>query len=1080
MPRKDFLKDLRVASVPGIFPRLSDLAEGREDGAISLTYTPPFSTQRVHLQITTIDTCAYPEGHRFFVFSDDDIPSSIATALSSYQPLDCSPTIGEFLTSISRSLDQAILGLEESSASADECDADEYIEEDEVWDTEHETFPLSKVGPSSPDVLRSDLRAVKAAGYKVGVLGDITGSIIVCISCRIGKLGISEEALQAWHVEGSEYLTLLLRYPLGYVPMSRIMSRGPQTPDTLVQMHVGVCKSYKPSLSCALRQFLSTQDLDRMTGSVSNDPHSGPESVYRCLQIAESLNKLLETHFLRLLKFRLEHGFSWAGAETYLHTAQGEYRTSLISTNPEYFAPDDRSISTPSFLKADHLSNDKDTDALAFPLIAMQFVLRRFVKCTEFCLNCYRKVEFGFEAIKPYVCSNGLCLYQYMHLGMGPSVEWEIISQPYVADLLISFTYCSAKDGSLNEFPCGIGLKVPTGIMSKAHFDRDLMEIAAEQPCELRVGDWICMMTDSNLSTDQWHCEVQDTTLFPHVKLSTPLRLNNRSVKTPQLTTGKIRYEIYDKDFDSLSATGKCTSIATLLDTLPAVDAMRDYITNGGLNNVNRALSSWHDRVSPAALYVLRWVIASNRSCILYDDNPEDKVSGMPGYLQFRFAQGAPDKEARFVQAVNAAASTKDGNSQHPTLFAWHGSRLHNWHNILREGLHFKKVVNGRACGNGVYMSNLFGTSLGYSGYSAGGSATHTWPQSKLNVKCAISLNEVVNAPGQFVHNVSCYVVQHLDWIQPRYLFVGPTPTDAKVCHGNPSRVYTQDPKRVAVGVEGKKVKIPISGVATHKANVSVTSRSLKERRKKGGNPDASFCDTDSVATLEADRQLLRDSYKDDNDELPFRIDFSKTDFRPGTLEVSSLRLLGPPRYATTTATKALHKRLQETLKVQKREPLHELGWYIDPNLVNNVYQWIVELHTFDPSLPLAKDLKRAKIQSIVFEIRFPPHFPMSPPFVRIIRPRILSFGRGGGGHVTLGGSMCMELLTNSGWSAACSMESVFLQVRLALSNTEPQPARLDSSTKTDYTVGNAISDYKRVCQLHGWQVPDDLQQVYW
>ncbi|EAU34827.1 predicted protein [Aspergillus terreus NIH2624] len=1050
MPRKDFLRDLNLASIPGIFPH----------------------------------TCAYPKDHQFFVFSDDDIPASIATALTSYQPLDGSPRIEEFLTSISRSLDQAILGLEESSASADDCDDDECMEEDEDWDTDHETFPLSTFGPSSTDVLRSDLRAVKSAGYKVGVLGDVKGSVIVCISCRIGKLGISEEALQAWHVEGSEYLTLLLRYPLGYVPLSQMTGRGPQTPETLVQMHVGVCKSYKPSLSCALRQFVLTQDLDSMTGEVSNTAYSGQAPAYRCLQIAESLNNLLETDFLRLLKFRLEHGFSWAGAETYLHTAQGESPSSLVSTNPEYFAPDDWSVSTPGLLKADHLANDKETDALVFPLIAMQFVLRRFVKCTEFCLNCYRKVEFGFEAIKPYVCSNGLCLYQYMHLGMGPSVEWEILSQPYVADLLISFTYCSAKDRTLHEFPCGIGLKVPTGIMKEARFDVDLMEITVEPSCQLRVGDWICITTTSTTSTDQWHCEVQDIILFPHVKLSTPVRLTKRSVKPPQLTTGKLRYEVYNKDFDSLSAADKCTSIVTLLATLPAVDEMRDYITNGSSNNVNRALSSWHDRVSPAALYVLRWVIASNRPCILYHDDPEHMVSGMSGYLQFRFAQGAPDKEARFVQAVNAVSSTKDGNSQHPTLFAWHGSPLHNWHSILREGLHYKKVVNGRSCGNGVYMSNNFATSVGYCGRvnfpDPSAPTLHTtWPQSKLNIKCAISLNEVVNAPNQFVHNTACYVVQHLDWIQPRYLFVGPTPTDAKVCQGNPSRIYTQDPKRLVMGAEGKNVKIPISGVATHKANVT-SSGKPKGRRKKSQEINTSLCDADSVATLEDDRQLLRDSDKEDKDELPFRIDISKTDFRPGTLEVSSLRLLGPPRYATTTATKALHKRLQETLKVQKREPLHELGWYIDPSLVNNVYQWIVELHSFDPNLPLAKDLKKAKVHSIVFEIRFPPYFPMSPPFVRIIRPRILSFGRGGGGHVTLGGSMCMELLTNSGWSAACSMESVLLQVRLALSNTEPQPARLDQSTNADYTVGNAISDYQRVCQAHGWQVPDDLQQVHW
>lgn len=54
-------------------------------------------------------------------------------------------------------------------------------------------------------------------------------------------------------------------------------------------------------------------------------------------------------------------------------------------------------------------------------------------------------------------------------------------------------------------------------------------------------------------------------------------------------------------------------------------------------------------------------------------------------------------------------------------------------------------------------------------------------------------------------------------------------------------------------------------------------------------------------------------------------------------------------------------------------------------------------------------------INSIVFEIRFPPNYPLSPPFFRIITPRFLPFIHGGGGHVTGGGSICMDLLTADG-----------------------------------------------------------------
>jgi ubiquitin-conjugating enzyme E2 Q len=76
------------------------------------------------------------------------------------------------------------------------------------------------------------------------------------------------------------------------------------------------------------------------------------------------------------------------------------------------------------------------------------------------------------------------------------------------------------------------------------------------------------------------------------------------------------------------------------------------------------------------------------------------------------------DKERRFIEQVDAkAASLK---STYPTIFAWHGSPLFNWHSIVREGLHFKYIACGRAYGNGVYMAQDFHTSAGYSSYYGG------------------------------------------------------------------------------------------------------------------------------------------------------------------------------------------------------------------------------------------------------------------------------------------------------------------------------------------------------------------------
>lgn len=73
-----------------------------------------------------------------------------------------------------------------------------------------------------------------------------------------------------------------------------------------------------------------------------------------------------------------------------------------------------------------------------------------------------------------------------------------------------------------------------------------------------------------------------------------------------------------------------------------------------------------------------------------------------------------------------------------------------------------------------------------------------------------------------------------------------------------------------------------------------------------------------------------------------------------------------------------------------------------------------------------------------------------------------------------------MELLTNSGWSAVTSIESVLLQVQLAMCEEE-RPGRLlqkgrrnkyYASSSDSYSVGEAIAAYERACRAHGWTVP--------
>ncbi|KAJ5668059.1 uncharacterized protein N7477_006629 [Penicillium maclennaniae] len=565
-----------------------------------------------------------------------------------------------------------------------------------------------------------------------------------------------------------------------------------------------------------------------------------------------------------------------------------------------------------------------------------------------------------------------------------------------------------------------------------------------------------------------------------------------------------------------------------LLGMLPGIDEMINYLASQG---PDATLSSWKERIPPAALVLLRWIVASNRSYIVQDNsNPEHLVSDMKDYVQFRLVQGAPDKEQRFTRAVNAKSMT--GRPQHPTIFAWHGSPLYNWHSILRKGLHFKDTVNGRSYGHGVYMSSNFRVSLGYTRPSQWCS---NWPQSRLTLSSIISLNEIVNAPDEFKCSEPFYVVHRLDWIQPRYLFVGlkrsendSTPSSPSLPWVNDTKkrvspavstFYAQDPQHTAHGPSGAAIKIPMSAIRGKRRealalNESAQKTTLKKKGKKKTSSAVSSLqsnadDSDELQSVATDIEDLKILLSDSDVEMidvPEKRTRAKnvirhftpkktvkgkevakhvppaTDFIPGSLTEGNLPIMAPPQYATTFATKVLQKQLKTTVEVQQEEPLHELGWFVDPTLTSgNLYQWIVELHSFEKALPLAKDLKAAKLTSVILELRFPPNYPIDPPFVRVIRPRFLEFQAGGGGHITPGGAMCMELLTSTGWSAVTCIESLLLQIRLAITSMDPRPARLSQRRKfQDYTVSEAVESYKRACNMHGWKVPQDLELMRW
>lgn len=78
--------------------------------------------------------------------------------------------------------------------------------------------------------------------------------------------------------------------------------------------------------------------------------------------------------------------------------------------------------------------------------------------------------------------------------------------------------------------------------------------------------------------------------------------------------------------------------------------------------------------------------------------------------------------------------------------------------------------------------------------------------------------------------------------------------------------------------------------------------------------------------------------------------------------------LLPAPADATRVATTTLQRELRAMLQEQdtaiaaarrgEKGRLRDLGWYMPPGFIgDNLFQWIVELHSFESRLPIAQDL---------------------------------------------------------------------------------------------------------------------------
>ncbi|KAK1224011.1 hypothetical protein PQX77_013106 [Marasmius sp. AFHP31] len=1148
------LEDLKEACKEGFIVgdlKATKVRSGEEEGSFEVFVTTVnghnivsfnvlLSGANVYLTIIVIiiihnpkDTADYPKDHSCFAHTiEDDWASNIQDVINNISDLpsrSMAETVENTLSNLSKAITTGDATLD--LGNEEEEEEDDY---EAFMDDDYETSYTSSGNKSRFQLSRMqhDFIDTVASPYRPGLIRFSHDDFCISVSIPVVKLAesIPARALMAWDkrlLSRSQHLVLLISGFRGVYPSPDYTATALQKAQVLaghtpLTFKVGLSGKYKPGTDHA-REFhrsfgLITKDAEDEVReqkqrekeealaamydwdgegedpalsieplmAEEEEPEVEDEERFDRFSMSSSLESLLDQYFLKLVKIRRRHGVGWAGAELILWEVEKNQLPEEIVMNERYMEikavdKEERSFAGIKNLPHDPLAGLDPQDDVNVPLTAFSYLIRRLTLCTRYCIVCHSKLQTNYEALKPYVCDSKLCAYQYYSLNKGPSLEYEIIHNPRSVDLLVSLTYASAAESALDEpFPVGIGLQVP---------DPDVTRIQDAPPSLHGFAHGPGVFQAHTQPSSQPQALVPTQASIPSSGL---------------------------RDFDQLNPKQMRASIMELLDSLPSIDDMRKHLRKTGSSKSKPKLVECDPNVLPAAWGLLRWVVGSCTAYLEEITDPSECVQNIdPVWRQYRFSVGAPDAEARFKNEVEKAQAVDPNCIRYPSLFAFHGSPLKNWHSIIRHGLWYKTIAHGRAYGNGVYMAKDAHMSM--SGYAHGG-RSGGWRKSKLGPSNCVALVEAVNRPDEFVSQQPFFVVQHTHWLMCRYLLVKTSLGDAlpapsassSSAQGGPTQpsentqrtpYVPMDPKHKIV-LANKPVQVPDP---SHKLEVILQARRQEMDQHEdqpdehdqevfeyvGGGSEDKGKGTGRLEEVDTDMEMVDDFASNPSAGTAASAHRgSRARTRPADdwihdaeyVQNAVSHLMPPPTTASPTATMAVQRELKHMLKEQETcSSFKELGWYMPPDLIgDNLFQWIVEMHSFDESLPIAQDLRKEKVNSVIFEIRFPPDFPLSPPFFRIITPRFLPFIQGGGGHVTGGGSICMDLLTSSGWLPSYSIAAILIQIKLAISNPDPRPARLlgGGGWKRPYQVMEALEGYKRAASTHGWQLPPGLDRL--
>ncbi len=372
-------------------------------------------------------------------------------------------------------------------------------------------------------------------------------------------------------------------------------------------------------------------------------------------------------------------------------------------------------------------------------------------------------------------------------------------------------------------------------------------------------------------------------------------------------------------------------------DHISDIKIIKTILNSNIDNNLNDLDKMIYESVHSSIYGLIKFII-KRANMNLYFDKEVSQAVGIPGVYKLESIQ-SQEKNSKYL---------------------YHGSGSHNWFSIIYNGLQIysgtSRMTNGKAFGNGIYLSDSINLSKRY---STGTFATTSRTDYILGVF------EVVNS-DRYLKSTNIYVVNDKKDIKLKYII-----------------------------------------------NLSNISE-------------------DSIKSLGT--YLTQDKKK---------------------LE----------RNVNTYISKMKNKRLMmEYNKIQKKqfecvESNSDMEFLVDET--EDLSTWNVKLINIDSDSNLSKDMKRMKVDFIQLEVKFTDRYPIIPPTIRVVKPGFVPMT----GHVTAGGAICFELLTNQGWSPAINMETLFINIKAIIS----EDGRIKQAIDHSYTEANSKAGRDRFMKAHNW-----------